>query len=235
MQTAAAEQLNYPSSVVTHYPTIAPLNTALLPADDVVVNPRQTSSFYRFINLFFATLLFVALSPLILLGVVLVRLSGRGPILYRQTRMGLRGELFTIFKLRTMVHNAEVGKGAVWAKKGDERITPTGNFLRKTRIDELPQLWNVFRGDMNIIGPRPERPEFFHLLCASIPDYSERLLVKPGLTGWAQINNGYADSVDSTRLKQSYDMYYIHNQSYRLDFKILLKTIAVVLTGKGAH
>jgi lipopolysaccharide/colanic/teichoic acid biosynthesis glycosyltransferase len=134
-----------------------------------------------------------------------------------------------------MVHNAEVGKGAVWAKKGDERITPTGNFLRKTRIDELPQLWNVFRGDMNIIGPRPERPEFFHLLCASIPDYSERLLVKPGLTGWAQINNGYADSVDSTRLKQSYDMYYIHNQSYRLDFKILLKTIAVVLTGKGAH
>ncbi len=199
------------------------------------VSPHQTSPLYRLLNLFFAILLFVVTLPLMLVGMLLVRLSSRGPVIYRQRRVGYRGKPFIIHKLRTMIVDAEDGKGAVWAKKKDERCIPFGRFLRKTRIDELPQIWNVIKGDMNIIGPRPERPEFFGHLCNTIPGYYQRLAVKPGLTGWAQVSNGYAASVDATKLKQAYDMYYVNNQSYALDLRILLKTVRVVLTGFGAH
>jgi lipopolysaccharide/colanic/teichoic acid biosynthesis glycosyltransferase len=209
--------------------------SALPACDTDLVNSRQTHPLYRLFNIAVALLLLVALAPFFLLGILLVRLSGPGPIFYRQTRVGFLGDLFEVIKLRTMVVDAEQGRGAVWASKGDDRVTRFGRLLRRTRIDELPQLFNVLAGDMNVIGPRPERPEFFSFLSASIQGYANRLAVKPGLTGWAQVKNGYADSVDATRLKQQYDMHYVHNQGLWLDLKILLATVRVVLTGHGAH
>ncbi len=173
--------------------------------------------------------------PLLPLIVILIKADSRGPVLFRQTRVGEMGEYFTIYKFRTMRRDAESATGAVWAKEKDPRITRIGSFLRKTRLDELPQLFNILRGDMSVIGPRPERPEFIANLSKIIPFYSERHFVKPGLTGWAQIRYPYGASVEDAVEKLRFDLYYIKNWSLFLDFRILLGTVKVVIFGRGAR
>jgi exopolysaccharide biosynthesis polyprenyl glycosylphosphotransferase len=157
----------------------------------------------------------------------------KGPLFYSQTRVGLKSRNFTIYKLRTMVPNAEKGTGAVWAQKNDARITAMGKWLRKSRLDELPQFWNILAGEMNLIGPRPERPEFVEKLLVTIPFYNTRHLVKPGITGWAQVNYKYGnEDIDSLR-KLQYDLYYIKYRSVLLDIITVLRTFGVVAKFKG--
>lgn len=161
-----------------------------------------------------------------------IRLEGRGPIFYRQMRLGQAGKPFTIYKFRSMVPDAE-REGARWATRDDARVTRVGTFLRRTRLDEAPQLWNVLRGEMSLIGPRPERPEFTNELEAQIPFYRARLIIKPGITGWAQVNYGYASTVADAALKLQWDLYYIKHRSVWLDLLILARTIGVVIRLKG--
>jgi sugar transferase (PEP-CTERM system associated) len=173
-------------------------------------------------------------APVMLAVAVLIRLDSAGPVFYRQARVGLRGRIFHVIKFRSMSASAE-RSGAVWAASNDPRVTRVGRITRKTRLDELPQLFNVLRGDMSLVGPRPERPEFMRLLQREIPFYGERLAVKPGLTGWAQVRHAYAGSVEDTLEKLQYDLYYIKNLSPFLDVLILLQTVQVVLFARGAR
>lgn len=174
-------------------------------------------------------------SPLMLLTAVLVKASSKGPVLYRQKRVGKNGRIFTVYKFRSMYIDAEEHSGPVWAKVDDPRITPVGRWLRRLRLDELPQLWNVLRGDMALVGPRPERPEFVELLSRQIPYYPQRHAVKPGITGWAQINHKYGDSELDAMIKLEYDLYYIKNLAPALDFYIIFHTIKVMLLSRGAQ
>ena len=169
--------------------------------------------------------------PLMVIFGILIKVEDNGPITYKQERLGKGGKRFYIYKLRSMRTDAEKF-GAQWAEKDDPRITKVGKFIRKTRIDEIPQLFNILKGDMSIIGPRPERPEFTQEFNEEIPGFINRLAVKPGLTGWAQVNGGY-DITPQEKLVE--DIYYIENRSILLDFKIILKTVKVVLTGHGAR
>jgi len=171
--------------------------------------------------------------PVLPLVVLAIKLDSPGPILFRQTRVGEGDRLFTIYKFRTMRQDAESKTGAVWSQVNDPRITRIGNFLRKSRLDEIPQLFNILRGDMSLVGPRPERPEFVATLKEHIPYYSERHYVKPGLTGWAQVSYSYGSSVEDAIEKLRYDLYYIKNISFMLDLRIILRTVGVVLFGKG--
>lgn len=169
--------------------------------------------------------------PVLVITAILIKLESPGPIFYKQERNGLGGRLFSVIKFRSMRIDAEKN-GPQWAKKHDSRVTRVGQFIRKTRIDELPQLINVLRGEMSLIGPRPERPMFTEQFDKEIPGFKKRLLVKPGVTGWAQVNGGY-DITPEEKLKL--DMYYIEKQSLSLDIKILLKTVWVVISGNGAR
>ncbi|OGZ31006.1 MAG: hypothetical protein A2931_02470 [Candidatus Niyogibacteria bacterium RIFCSPLOWO2_01_FULL_45_48] len=169
------------------------------------------------------------LFPLIILA---IKINSPGRAFFRQSRVGKNGHLFELIKFRTMVKDAEKN-GAVWAEKDDERITKVGGFLRKTRLDELPQLWNVIKGEMSLIGPRPERPEFVEELKKQIPHYMMRLLVRPGLSGWAQINFPYGASVEDAMEKLQYDLYYIKNRSMGLDLTIALKTLFIMVSRSG--
>jgi exopolysaccharide biosynthesis polyprenyl glycosylphosphotransferase len=173
--------------------------------------------------------------PFMLIAAVAVKLSSKGPILYRQRRVGLDGRTFTLYKFRSMYVDAEARTGAVWAKKDDPRITPVGKWLRKLRLDELPQFWNVVKGDMGIVGPRPERPEFVELLAQQIPYYRQRLAVKPGITGWAQINHKYGDTQLDAMIKLEFDLYYIKHIAPALDLYIIFHTIKVMLLSRGAQ
>jgi sugar transferase (PEP-CTERM system associated) len=176
-------------------------------------------------------------SPLMLLSALLVKLeSPRDPILYHQERVGLNGACFTIHKFRTMRTDAEARTGPVWSKgDGDPRITVVGRFMRKTRLDEIPQLWNVLRGDMSLIGPRPERPAFVEQLTQQIPFYGQRHVVKPGVTGWAQVRYSYGASVEDALEKMQYDLYYVKHMSLRFDIMIALETIKTVVLRRGAR
>lgn len=169
--------------------------------------------------------------PLILIFGLLVKLEDKGPMTYKQERVGKDGKVFYIYKLRSMRTDAEKF-GAQWATKNDPRITKVGNFIRKTRIDELPQLFNILKGDMSIIGPRPERPSFTVEFNENIPGFINRLAVRPGLTGWAQVNGGY-EMTPEEKLKA--DIYYMKHRSFFMDMNILLKTVKVVFTGEGAR
>ncbi|PIV92926.1 MAG: sugar transferase [Flavobacteriaceae bacterium CG17_big_fil_post_rev_8_21_14_2_50_33_15] len=171
----------------------------------------------------------ILLLPLILLGNLI---ANRGPLFYIQERIGKNGHLFKIIKYRTMVKNAEKN-GAVWAKKDDVRITPFGKILRNSRLDEMPQFLNILKGDMSLIGPRPERPYFVRELSQTIPFYETRHIIKPGLTGWAQVNTRYGSSVDDSLLKLQYDLYYIKHRSFFLDANILIKTLSTVIFFRG--
>lgn len=173
-------------------------------------------------------------SPVMLLVALAIKLDSRGPIFYSQVRLGERCRPFRIYKFRTMRVDAEAG-GAAWAQKNDPRITRIGRFLRKTRLDELPQLINVLKGDISIVGPRPERPEFVTKLKEKIPFYNRRHIVKPGLTGWAQVRYVYGASVEGSLEKLQYDLYYIKNRSVLLDIEIIVRTVWVVLMRKGAQ
>lgn len=163
-----------------------------------------------------------------------VRLSSPGPVFFSQTRVGLRGRPFTIYKFRTMRRDAE-SKGATWAAKNDPRITRVGAFMRKTRLDEVPQLWNVLRGNMGFVGPRPERPEFVEWLSREIPYYDLRHMIRPGLTGWAQVRYHYGSSLEETRQKLEYDLYYLKHVSLGLDLLILFETVKTIVLGRGAQ
>ncbi|MBL8226828.1 MAG: sugar transferase [Bryobacterales bacterium] len=177
----------------------------------------------------------VLASPLMLLTAFAVRLTSRGPILFRQTRVGLNNTTFTLYKFRSMYADAEARTGAVWAQANDPRVTPIGRWLRSLRLDELPQLFNVLRGEMAIVGPRPERPEFVKPLAEKIPFYLNRHAVKPGITGWAQINYKYGNTIEDTVVKLEYDLYYIRNLSLSLDFLIMFHTVKTMLLTRGAH
>lgn len=177
----------------------------------------------------------IVASPLMLLTVILVKLTSTGPALYKQRRVGLNGSTFTVYKFRSMVIDAEKKTGAVWATRNDPRITPVGKFIRKTRLDELPQLFNVLKGEMVIVGPRPERPEFVKTLSEQIPFYPHRHSVKPGLTGWAQINYKYGETLEDTIVKLEYDLYYIKNLSMSLDLYIMFNTIKTMVLTRGAN
>jgi len=174
----------------------------------------------------------LALLPLFPLVALLIKLDSRGPILYSQDRVGLRGEIFRIYKFRSMRTDAEAN-GAVWATARDSRVTRSGRFMRKTRLDELPQIWNLLRGDMALVGPRPERPEFTTTLAAEIPAYDLRHTVKPGLTGWAQVCYRYTSSIRDTRAKVEYDLYYVKHCSLQMDLKIMLRTVKTVVAMQG--
>jgi lipopolysaccharide/colanic/teichoic acid biosynthesis glycosyltransferase len=178
----------------------------------------------QFLDYCAAALLLAAFAPVIGLAVVLVKLTSRGPAFYLQTRLGRYGKLFTIYKLRTMVHNCERLSGPCWAKNNDPRVTPIGNWLRKLHIDELPQLWNVLCGDMSLVGPRPERPEFLHDLEKAVPGYRNRLLARPGITGLAQVQLPPDIDIDCVREKLPYDLYYVRQASPWLDLQIYLAT-----------
>jgi sugar transferase (PEP-CTERM system associated) len=196
-----------------------------------VINVRL-QSVYSPIIAFIATVLTL---PLMLLAAVAVKLSSPGPILFRQVRVGRHGESFTLYKFRSMQEDAEVNTGAVWASKDDPRVTAVGRWLRCLRLDELPQLWNVLRGEMSIVGPRPERPEFVRVLAEKIPYYCQRHSVRPGITGWAQINHKYGDTVEDTIAKLEYDLYYIKRLSASLDLYIIFHTLKTMLRLRGAQ
>ncbi|HMJ58695.1 MAG TPA: sugar transferase [Gemmatimonadales bacterium] len=204
----------------------------------------------RILNVAIAAVGLVLTLPLMIVIAILIKLTSRGPIFFTQTRVGLDrraltgaggntrrhgdagGELFTMYKFRTMSVQTEQAP-EVWARPDDPRVTSIGRVLRKVRLDELPQLWNVLRGDMNVVGPRPEQPNIFTYLCVQVEGYARRQRVRPGITGWAQINQAYDSSVDDVRRKVAYDLEYIHNQSALEDLKIMLRTVPVMLGRRG--
>ena len=205
------------------------------------------------LNVTVAVVGLICMAPFVLLIGVLIKLSSPGPVFYSQTRVGLDrramrgdrsqsrreedlgGRVFTIWKFRSMRTDAEVSGEAVWASKDDPRITAIGAFIRKTRLDELPQLWNVVRGEMNVVGPRPERPSIFLSLRNKVENYNLRQRVKPGITGWAQVNQAYDCTVDDVKNKVKLDLVYIANRSIWLDVKIMVNTLPVMIGRKGAH
>ena len=193
--------------------------------------------FKRSFDLLVSTIILIVTLPiqLAVIFAILIEDGLRAPIIYRQKRTGAHGKCFNVYKYRSMSSDAEKAGEAIWASKGDSRVTKIGNFLRKYRLDELPQTINVIKGDMSFVGPRPERPEFVQELAAQIPYYKERHLVKPGLTGWAQLNYPYGSSIQDAYQKQIYDMYYVKNHTLFLDCLILLQTVEVVLFGKGGR
>ena len=192
------------------------------------------SSEKRVMDIMVSALMLVGTLPIIAVTAAAIYFEGGGPVLYRQERVGRRGRVFTLFKFRSMRQDAEAN-GAVWALQNDMRVTRIGSFIRRTRIDELPQLINVLKGDMSFVGPRPERPQFVAELSKSIPYYDLRHYVKPGITGWAQILYPYGASINDAREKLQYDLYYLKNYSIFLDINILLQTIQVILWRKGAR
>ncbi|WP_226015702.1 TIGR03013 family XrtA/PEP-CTERM system glycosyltransferase [Novosphingobium sp. FKTRR1] len=211
------------------------VNPSWLIFSDGFSSGRMISSAVKRVFDVCASLLLLTLTaPVIVLFALLVKLDSRGPAFFRQTRVGLYGENFKLIKLRSMRTDAEAN-GAQWAAKEDPRVTRIGRLIRKLRIDELPQAWTVLRGDMSFVGPRPERPEFVADLEEHLPFYAERHMVKPGITGWAQINYPYGASIEDSRHKLEYDLYYAKNYSPFLDLLILLQTLRVVLWNEGAR
>jgi sugar transferase (PEP-CTERM system associated) len=194
-----------------------------------------TRTLKRTADILLSTVGLLLLSPLLPIIAVLIKLTSRGPVFFRQERVGEREKLFTLYKFRTMGNDAEKGTGAVWATENDPRVTPIGGFLRKSRLDEIPQLFNVLKGEMSMIGPRPERPEFVEKLKEIIPYYSKRHFVKPGVTGWAQIRYPYGASVEDAIEKLRFDLYYMKNISLSLELMIVFETIKVILFGRGSR
>jgi sugar transferase (PEP-CTERM system associated) len=195
----------------------------------------ESGGFKRIIDMAGAAVLLVLAQPVMIVAGLAIKATSPGPILYNQQRVGMNGKVFTIHKFRSMKTDAEATTGAVWATPGhDPRVTRVGAFLRRSRIDELPQLWNVLLGDMSLVGPRPERPEFVSQLTEQIPFYGQRHAVRPGLTGWAQVRYAYGASVEDAMEKLQYDLYYIKNRSIALDVYIIFETLKTVVTRSGS-
>jgi sugar transferase (PEP-CTERM system associated) len=198
------------------------------------VKRRSLDLAKRVTDVLIASVGLVLASPLLALSALAIRLSSPGPVLYHQQRVGQNGRLFTIHKFRSMGTDAEAATGAVWATSSDPRVTPVGRILRRTRLDELPQLWNVLRGNMSFVGPRPERPEFVSNLTKQIPFYGQRHVVRPGLTGWAQVRHSYGSTIDDALLKLQYELFYIKHMSLTFDLFILFETVKTVLVRRGS-
>jgi exopolysaccharide biosynthesis polyprenyl glycosylphosphotransferase len=189
----------------------------------------------RVIDIAISVISLLILSPILIVLAIFIKLDTPGPVFHRQDRTGLRGKKFTLVKFRSMVSDAEKHTGPIWAEKNDKRITKIGSIMRPFRLDELPQIINVMKGEMSFVGPRPERPAFVEHFRKEIPFYGLRLTVHPGITGWAQVKHTYDQSFDDVKKKLQYDLEYIHNMSLRLDLKIFLKTVLTVMKREGAH
>ncbi|HKS26944.1 MAG TPA: TIGR03013 family XrtA/PEP-CTERM system glycosyltransferase [Pyrinomonadaceae bacterium] len=194
------------------------------------MNAFMRSTFHRMVALAGALLSL----PIAVLTAILIKLDSKGPVLYRQERVGRNGRTFTVMKFRSMRTDAEKN-GPVWAQTSDDRVTRVGRVIRKIRVDEIPQFWNILKGEMSFVGPRPERPHFVAQLAEEIPYYEQRHLIAPGLTGWAQIKYPYGSSIEDARQKLQYDLYYIKNQSLMLDAAILFETVKTIIFGRGAR
>jgi len=210
----------------------------LYPSWLIFADGFRSSSFFhatrRLWNFIAALVGFVVALPLVPFIMLAIKLDSPGPVLYHQKRVGRGGTNFYCYKLRTMQRDAEADTGATWATDDDPRITRVGKFLRLSRLDEIPQLWCVLIGDMNFVGPRPERPEFVEWLSEAIPYYKVRHSVRPGITGWAQVMHKYGNTLGDAREKLQYDLFYIKNASIGLDLFILFQTVKIVLLGRGA-
>ncbi len=189
----------------------------------------------RVVSLVAAAILLLLVLPVIPFVILAIKFDSPGPVMYRQKRIGLGGKVFYCYKFRTMRQDAEADRGATWATDDDPRITPVGRFLRMVRLDEIPQLWCVLKGDMGFVGPRPERPEFVEWLAEEIPFYEVRNSVRPGITGWAQVRYKYGNTLEDAKEKLQYDLYYIKNMSLGLDLMIIFQTIKIVLIRRGAQ
>ncbi|MCP5061921.1 MAG: sugar transferase [Ignavibacteriae bacterium] len=187
----------------------------------------------RFIDISFSFIALFFTLPITIITAILIKFDSKGPIFFKQERTGLDGKDFYVYKFRSMINDAEKKSGPVWSQRNDPRITRVGSFIRKVRIDEIPQMMNVLKGEMSLVGPRPERPYFVNKLSEEIPLYKRRLKVRPGITGWAQVKHKYDETIDDVQTKLRFDLFYIENMSLRMDFKILFRTIFVVLFGKG--
>jgi sugar transferase (PEP-CTERM system associated) len=211
------------------------INPSWLIFSDGFVKSGISRVMKRLVGVFISTVMLIALSPLILLIAVAIKLDSRGPALFSQERVGEYGKTFVLYKFRSMQEDAEEETGPVWATEEDCRITRVGKIIRKLRIDELPQLWNVFKGDMSFVGPRPERSFFVEKLKETIPYYNERFTVKPGVTGWAQVKYSYGASEEDALEKLKYDLYYIKNMSFLMDMIIIFHTFKIVLLSRGSR
>lgn len=197
--------------------------------------PEWEKKLKRLSDIFVALVLLFINAPVILITALAIKLDSKGPVFFKQERSGLNGKTFKMVKFRSMYQDAEKHTGPVWSMKNDPRITKVGRIIRKLRIDELPQMYNVLKGEMSLVGPRPERPYFVEKLSDEIPYYKRRLKVRPGITGWAQVKHKYDESIEDVKIKLRYDLFYIENMSIRMDMKILFRTVFVVIFGKGHY
>jgi exopolysaccharide biosynthesis polyprenyl glycosylphosphotransferase len=195
--------------------------------------PEWEKKLKRLLDVFTSLIILIISFPVIIISAISIKLESRGPVFFKQERSGMNGTTFRIIKFRSMYEDAEKHTGPVWSSKDDPRVTKVGKIIRRVRIDELPQMINVLKGEMSIVGPRPERPFFVEKLSQEIPYYKRRLKVRPGITGWAQVKHKYDESVEDVKIKLRYDLFYIENMSLRMDFKIIMRTIFVVLFGQG--
>ncbi|HSD64497.1 MAG TPA: sugar transferase [Ignavibacteriaceae bacterium] len=189
----------------------------------------------RILDIIISFVILTVSLPVIIISAIAIKMNSKGPIFFIQKRCGMNGDVFKMIKFRSMFADAEERTGPVWSAKDDPRITPVGKIIRKLRIDEIPQFVNVLKGDMSVVGPRPERPFFVEKLSEEIPYYKRRLKVRPGITGWAQVKHKYDETIEDVKIKLRYDLFYIENMSLRMDFKIIFRTIFVVLFGKGHY
>ena len=223
----AGQQQGY----VTHH-----VNFRVIEKKETILSPNFTNGYskiIRFIDIFFSVILFFIFILMVPLVFIANAILSTGPLFYRQTRVGKKGRHFTILKFRSMKIDSEPDGVARFTSKNDERITPVGSFLRKTRIDELPQVINILRGEMTLIGPRPERPEFVTEFIRKEPDYELRSLVKPGITGWGQVKYRYTSTLEDGLKKLEYDLHFIKNRNFSMDFDIICRTIVTVISRSG--
>jgi exopolysaccharide biosynthesis polyprenyl glycosylphosphotransferase len=197
--------------------------------------PEWEKKIKRIIDIIVSLIIIVITLPVTAISSIAIALESKGGVFFKQDRCGINGKVFKIYKFRSMKRDAEKHTGPVWSQKDDPRITRVGKFIRKVRIDEIPQMLNVLKGEMSIVGPRPERPFFVEKLSEEIPYYKRRLKVRPGITGWAQVKHKYDETIEDVKIKLRYDLFYIENMSLRMDFKILFRTVFVVLLGKGHY
>ena len=197
--------------------------------------PEWEKKLKRISDVIISLIILVLTLPLNIFVALLIKMDSKGPVLFKQDRIGMNGREFKIYKFRSMYKDAEKHTGPVWSTKDDPRITRVGKIMRKLRIDEIPQFFNVLKGEMSLVGPRPERPYFVKMLSQQLPYYKRRLKVRPGITGWAQVKHKYDESIEDVKVKLRYDLFYIENMSLRMDIKILARTILVVIFGKGHY